>query len=86
MYEESSSACSEILRLLSTEENADRMDEKIRDYYKFQAAIIEPWDGPALVAFTDGDGVGPVGKTGLLALIFCHLPHVALGCPCVAWM
>ncbi|CAJ1373522.1 unnamed protein product, partial [Effrenium voratum] len=39
-------------------ENADRMDEKIRDYYKFQAAIIEPWDGPALVAFTDGDGVG----------------------------
>ena len=34
------------------------MDAKIRDYYKFQAALLEPWDGPALVCFTDGDGVG----------------------------
>lgn len=23
-----------------------------------QAALLEPWDGPALVCFTDGDGVG----------------------------
>ena len=36
------------------------MDPKIRDYYKFQAALLEPWDGPALVCFTDGDGVGAV--------------------------
>ena len=34
------------------------MDSKLRDYYKYQAAIMEPWDGPALVCFTDGDGVG----------------------------
>lgn len=39
-------------------ENSDQMDAKIRDYYKFQAALLEPWDGPALVCFTDGDGVG----------------------------
>lgn len=42
------------------QENADAMDAKIRDYYKFQAALLEPWDGPALVCFTDGDGVGRV--------------------------
>eukprot|EP00913_Durusdinium_trenchii_P011507 g10804.t1 len=30
-------------------ENAEEsMDPKIRDYYKFQAALLEPWDGPAL--------------------------------------
>eukprot|EP00439_Symbiodinium_sp_Y106_P016576 s7097_g2.t1 len=39
-------------------ENLDSMDSKLRDYYKYQAALLEPWDGPALVCFTDGDGVG----------------------------
>ena len=42
----------------SPKENSDQMDAKIRDYYKFQAALLEPWDGPALVCVTDGDGVG----------------------------
>jgi len=39
-------------------ENSDSMEPKLKDYYKYQAAIMEPWDGPALVCFTDGDGVG----------------------------
>ena len=45
-------------RMTRTEENSDSMDPTLRDYYKYQAAIMEPWDGPALVCFTDGDGVG----------------------------
>jgi hypothetical protein len=29
-----------------------------KDFYKFHSAIMEPWDGPALVAFTDGRFIG----------------------------
>lgn len=29
-----------------------------KDFYKFHSAIMEPWDGPALVAFTDGRYIG----------------------------
>ncbi|MGB0114443.1 MAG: glutamate synthase large subunit, partial [Ilumatobacteraceae bacterium] len=31
-----------------------------RDFYRFHAAMMEPWDGPASVAFTDGDMIGAV--------------------------
>ncbi len=31
-----------------------------RAFYEYQAAIMEPWDGPACVAFTDGTLVGAV--------------------------
>ena len=34
------------------------MDEKRRAFYEFHAAIMEPWDGPAAVAFTDGRQIG----------------------------
>ncbi len=36
------------------------MDEKLRDFYKFHACLMEPWDGPAAIAFTDGTRVGAV--------------------------
>jgi len=29
-----------------------------RDFYRFTSALMEPWDGPALVAFTDGRFIG----------------------------
>ncbi|MFH1245823.1 MAG: glutamate synthase large subunit [Candidatus Omnitrophota bacterium] len=29
-------------------------------FYKYHACLIEPWDGPAAVAFTDGTGIGAV--------------------------
>jgi glutamate synthase (NADPH/NADH) large chain len=29
-----------------------------RDFYEFHASIMEPWDGPAAVCFSDGEGVG----------------------------
>ena len=28
------------------------------DFYRFTSALMEPWDGPALVAFTDGRFIG----------------------------
>ncbi len=29
-----------------------------KDFYRFNSAIMEPWDGPALVSFTDGRFIG----------------------------
>ncbi len=34
------------------------MDEDRRAFYEYHAAIMEPWDGPAAVAFTDGRMIG----------------------------
>jgi len=36
----------------------DHMDEKRRAFYEYHAALMEPWDGPAAVAFTDGRQIG----------------------------
>jgi len=33
---------------------------KRREFYDYHASIVEPWDGPALVAATDGERVGAV--------------------------
>ena len=34
------------------------MDESRRAFYEYHAALMEPWDGPAAVAFTDGLQIG----------------------------
>ena len=34
------------------------MDERRRAFYEYHAAMMEPWDGPAAVAFTDGRQIG----------------------------
>jgi glutamate synthase domain-containing protein 2/glutamate synthase domain-containing protein 1/glutamate synthase domain-containing protein 3 len=36
----------------------EEMDEKRRAFYEYHATFMEPWDGPASVAFTDGKIVG----------------------------
>jgi len=41
-------------------ENDESMDPERRDFYRFHACLMEPWDGPASVAFTDGTLVGAV--------------------------
>ncbi|MET7426575.1 glutamate synthase large subunit [Dactylosporangium sp. NPDC005555] len=41
-------------------ENDPRMDPARRAFYRFHACLMEPWDGPASVAFTDGTVVGAV--------------------------
>ena len=34
------------------------LPEHLRDFYAFHACLMEPWDGPAAVAFTDGRVIG----------------------------
>ena len=34
------------------------MDEKRRAFYEYNASLMEPWDGPAAVCFTDGRQIG----------------------------
>jgi glutamate synthase (NADPH/NADH) large chain len=34
------------------------MDESRRAFYEYHAAVMEPWDGPAAIAFTDGRQIG----------------------------
>ncbi|HEX6443930.1 MAG TPA: glutamate synthase central domain-containing protein, partial [Streptosporangiales bacterium] len=41
-------------------ENHGEMDEARRAFYQFHSCLMEPWDGPAAVAFTDGDVIGAV--------------------------
>ncbi|HEX2355923.1 MAG TPA: glutamate synthase large subunit [Micromonosporaceae bacterium] len=41
-------------------ENDPGMDPAKRAFYRFHASLMEPWDGPASVAFSDGTVVGAV--------------------------
>jgi glutamate synthase (NADPH/NADH) large chain len=41
-------------------ENHEEMDPARRAFYRFHASLMEPWDGPALIAVTDGTLVGAV--------------------------
>ncbi|NIP32110.1 MAG: glutamate synthase subunit alpha, partial [Candidatus Dadabacteria bacterium] len=36
------------------------MDQERMDFYQFHSCLMEPWDGPASIAFTDGEKVGAV--------------------------
>ncbi|MBR7779068.1 glutamate synthase-related protein [Undibacterium rugosum] len=39
-------------------ENHSMMDDNRRAFYEYHAAMMEPWDGPAAMAFTDGRQIG----------------------------
>ena len=39
-------------------ENHESMDAERRAFYEFHSCLIEPWDGPASMAFTDGKMIG----------------------------
>ena len=41
-------------------ENHDTMPNELKDFYRFHASLMEPWDGPACVTFTDGKQIGAV--------------------------
>jgi glutamate synthase (NADPH/NADH) large chain len=62
------------LRMLIPEAwNKDEtMDGDRRDWYDYHSTVLEPWDGPALVAFTDGYSVGAVlDRNGLRPCRYC---------------
>jgi glutamate synthase (NADPH) large chain len=39
-------------------EQHSQMDERRRAFYEYHAAMLEPWDGPAAMVFTDGRQIG----------------------------
>ncbi len=48
------------------------MDARRRAFYEYHAALMEPWDGPAAVAFTDGAQIGAtLDRNGLRPARFC---------------
>ena len=40
--------------------NNQSMSQKKRDFYEYHATMMEPWDGPASILFSDGDIMGAV--------------------------
>ncbi|MGN6436227.1 MAG: glutamate synthase large subunit [Agriterribacter sp.] len=50
----------------------DKMDPGKRAFYEYHAAIMEPWDGPASISFTDGRIIGAtLDRNGLRPSRFC---------------
>ena len=48
------------------------MEPKRRAFYEYYAALMEPWDGPAAIAFTDGRQIGAtLDRNGLRPARFC---------------
>jgi glutamate synthase (NADPH/NADH) large chain len=41
-------------------QNHESMPREKRDYYEYHSTLMEPWDGPASIAFTDGKFIGAV--------------------------
>ncbi|MDD5353953.1 MAG: glutamate synthase large subunit [bacterium] len=41
-------------------EHNDLMDQQLKDFYMYHTCLMEPWDGPAAIAFTDGRQIGAV--------------------------
>ena len=41
-------------------ENHESMDAERKAFYRYHSALMEPWDGPASIAFTDGTVIGAV--------------------------
>ncbi len=41
-------------------ENNDTISQEKRDFYQYYATMMEPWDGPASILFSDGDVMGAI--------------------------
>jgi glutamate synthase (NADPH/NADH) large chain len=49
-----------MMMIPSAWENDETMSKELRDFFRFHASMMEPWDGPASVTFTDGKMIGAV--------------------------
>ncbi len=53
-------------------EQHSTMDERRRAFYEYHAAMLEPWDGPASIVFTDGRQIGAtLDRNGLRPSRYC---------------
>lgn len=51
--------------------NDPTMPKEKRDYYQWASCAMEPWDGPALISFTDGRYIGKFGNK-----LRCFIDHI----------
>ena len=52
--------------------NDKYMSQKKKDFYQYYATMMEPWDGPASIVFSDGDILGAVlDRNGLRPSRYC---------------
>ncbi|MEL7145142.1 MAG: glutamate synthase central domain-containing protein, partial [Bacteroidota bacterium] len=53
-------------------QNNKAMDQKRKAFYKYHASLMEPWDGPAALFFTDGKQIGAtLDRNGLRPSRYC---------------
>ena len=53
-------AHSMLMMIPSAWENNKAMATELKAFYKYHGSFMEPWDGPANMAFTDGESIGAV--------------------------
>ncbi|MDQ4096103.1 MAG: glutamate synthase subunit alpha, partial [Actinomycetota bacterium] len=61
-------------------ENDERVDDKLRAFLAYHACLLEPWDGPAALVFSDGDVAGArLDRNGLrpMRIALCEDGFVA---------
>ena len=57
------------------------MSKEKKDFYRWAGCAMEPWDGPALLAFTDGRYIGAVlDRYAILFLKFAHSTEKVINC------
>lgn len=58
-------------------QNDKLMSQEKKDFYRWAACAMEPWDGPALLAFTDGRYIGAILDRLVLLILDSQLcfPH-----------
>jgi len=62
-------------------EEAVELDGALRDFYRYHACLIEPWDGPAGIIFTDGKVVGArLDRNGLRPLRYLAASDGIVAC------
>ncbi len=62
-------------------EGDPRLDDEVRDFYRWHASLMEPWDGPAGLIFTDGVRVGAsLDRNGLRPLRFAVCEDGFISC------
>ncbi|MFN2543545.1 MAG: glutamate synthase-related protein [Actinomycetota bacterium] len=62
-------------------EGDPRLPEEVRDFYRWHASLMEPWDGPAGLIFTDGVRVGAaLDRNGLRPLRYVVCDDGTVAC------
>jgi len=62
-------------------EGDPELEERVRGFYRYHSALVEPWDGPAGIVFTDGRVVGAaLDRNGLRPLRYAVVEGGLVAC------